>query len=158
VAEHEVPASTGSTRALGVDLGERRIGLAVSDPSGTLASPLRVLLRSGDLDRDHRAIADAAREVGAGHVVVGLPRSLSGGPGRAERAVATEVAALTRAVDVGTEVHTYDERFTTVIAERGLMQANPRGGAQRRRTRIDAAAAAVMLQSWLDARAASGRS
>ena len=67
---------------LGVDLGSRRIGLALSDPSGTLASPLSVLERSGDRVRDHRAIVEAARENEAHTIVVGLPRSMSGAKGR----------------------------------------------------------------------------
>jgi putative Holliday junction resolvase len=136
---------------LGVDLGSRRIGLATSDRSGVLASPLRVLTRTGDPDADHRAIVDAAREVEAERIVIGLPRSLSGADGPAARAVRVEVAAIQAIAGSNLPVDTYDERFTTVVAERGLMEANARARAPERRAKIDAAAAAVMLQSWLDA-------
>ncbi len=138
-------------RVLGVDLGSRRIGLAASDASGTLASPLRLLERSGDPARDHRAIVEAAHDVEAVRIVVGMPRSLSGKDGPAARGVRAEVAAIQAIAGPELPVDTYDERFTTVMAERGLMEANARSRAPERRAKIDAAAAAVMLQSWLDA-------
>jgi putative Holliday junction resolvase len=142
-------------RVLGVDLGERRIGLAVTDPSGVLASPHATVERASDRADDHRAIVAAALGVGATCIVVGLPRALSGAVGVAARAVLDEVAALTEvARAVGIEVDTYDERFSTMIAQRKLRDANPRRSQRRRaaRERIDASAAAVILQSWLDAR------
>ena len=88
---------------LGVDLGERRIGLAVTDPSGVLASPHDTLERAvGRVDDDHRAIVAAAADVGATRIVVGLPRSLSGKLGPAARSVLDEVdgasAEVARAV------------------------------------------------------------
>ena len=143
------------TRVLGVDLGERRIGLALTDPSGVLASPHATLTRAAEPADDHRAIVDVAVEVGAQQIVVGLPRSLSGELGRAARSVLDEVAALgelARAADI--EVDTYDERFTTMIAQQQLRDATPRRSKRRRAQResIDASAAAVILQSWLDAR------
>jgi putative Holliday junction resolvase len=135
-------------RVLGVDLGERRIGLALSDPLGLTAAPLRVVERAGDRAADHAAIAAAAAEAGAERIVVGLPLSLSGRAGPAARAAASEMAELARAVSVPVEA--YDERFTTAAAERARAAGGVRGPA--RRQRIDAAAAAVMLQSWLDSR------
>jgi len=143
------------SRVLGVDLGSRRIGLAASDPSGVLASPHSTLERAASLADDHRAIVGVARELGAARIVVGLPRSLDGGMGPAARSALDEIEALSelaRAEDV--EVDTYDERFTTMIAQRNLRDANPRRGKRRaaQRDDIDAAAAAVILQSWLDAR------
>ena len=138
------------TRALGVDLGSRRIGLATSDPSGVLASPLRVLLRAGDVADDHAAIVAAALEIEAGTIVVGLPISLDGRRGPAARSVLAEVDALRElARPSGVEVDTYDERFSTVTAEQGLRDAKVKGS--KRRARIDAAAATVILQSWLEA-------
>jgi len=138
------------TRALGVDLGSRRIGLATSDPSGVLASPLRVLLRAGDVADDHAAIVAAALEIEAGTIVVGLPISLDGRRGPAARSVLAEVDALRElARPSGLEVDTYDERFSTVTAEQGLRDAKVKGS--KRRARIDAAAATVILQSWLEA-------
>ena len=143
------------SRVLGVDLGSRRIGLAHSDPSGVLASPRATLARSASLDDDHRAILDAARDVGAVRIVVGLPRSLDGRLGPAARAALDEIEALRALARAeGVEVDTYDERFTTMIATRNLRDVNPRRGKRRAAQRgdIDASAAAVILQSWLDAR------
>ncbi len=137
------------SRVLGVDLGSRRIGLAASDPSGVLASPLRVLTRAGDTADDHAAIVAAAGELGADRIVVGLPISLDGRRGPAARAVLAEVEALRAAArPVGIEVDTYDERFSTVTAEQGLRDAGARRS--KRRATIDAAAATVILQSWLE--------
>ena len=141
-------------RVLGVDLGERRIGLAVTDPSGVLASPHDTLERAGEHADDHHAIVAAATEVGAARIVIGLPRSLSGALGPAARSVLDEVAAITELARAsGIEVDTYDERFSTMIAQRNLRDATPRRSKRQRaqRERIDASAAAVILQSWLDA-------
>jgi putative Holliday junction resolvase len=141
-----VTEATG-TRALGVDLGERRIGLALSDPSRTVASPHEVLRRSGDPAVDRRAIIDAARDLGANVIVVGLPLSLSGRTGPAAKAALAEVEAL-RAVAGPIEVVVQDERLTTVTAERALGEARMRRDA--RRNVVDKVAAAVMLQAWLE--------
>ena len=138
----------GATRrVLGVDLGERRIGLALSDPSRTIAAPLEVLARSNDRDQDRRAIAGIARAHGATLVVVGLPRSLSGREGPAAVAARAEAAALAAvAPDLAVVLH--DERLTTVEAQRSLDVAGVRRA--RGRAVIDKIAAAVMLQSFLD--------
>jgi putative Holliday junction resolvase len=135
-------------RVIGVDLGARRIGLACCDVTETLASPLAVLERSGDRARDHRAIVDAARNAGSEQIVVGLPLSLDGSEGPAASAVLDEVEELRDSVQGVMAVVVHDERLTTVSAERALAAAGVRGAARRRL--IDAAAAAVMLQSWLD--------
>jgi putative Holliday junction resolvase len=134
---------------LGVDLGSRRIGLAVSDPGGRLASPLAVIERSGDPASDRHTILARAREAGASRIVVGLPLSLSGDVGPAAGAVLEEVEALRSEASPTITVETHDERFTTVIAERGLQAAGTRRG--DRRQAVDSAAAAVMLQSYLEA-------
>ncbi len=147
------PDPGASGRVLGVDLGERRIGLALSDPSRVLASPHDTLERSVTRADDHRAIVAAATEVGATCIVIGLPRSLSGDLGPAARAVLDEVAAIAGvARAAGIEVDTYDERFSTMIAQRNLRDATPRRNKRQRaqRERIDASAAAVILQSWLE--------
>jgi putative pre-16S rRNA nuclease len=147
-------------RVLGVDLGARRIGLAATDPGWILASPHATIERADDPAVDHRAIVGAATELGADRIVVGLPRSLSGAEGPAARAVLAEVSAIgDLARPLGIEVETYDERFTTMIAQQGLRAANVRRGARRRaqREQVDAAAAAVILQSWLDAQHAQER-
>jgi putative Holliday junction resolvase len=145
----------GPARILGVDLGSRRIGLAASDPSGVLASPHATLVRAATVADDHRAILAAARQLGAGTIVVGLPRSLDGRIGPAARSALDEIEALGAVARAeGVEVDTYDERFTTMIAQHNLRDANPRRGKRRRAQRddVDASAAAVILQSWLDAR------
>ncbi len=138
-------------RALGVDLGSKRIGIAVSDRSGTIASPLTVLQRSGSSRRDHQAIAALVAEEEAELVVVGLPLNMNGTIGPAAKAAVTEADAL--ATVVGVPVITFDERRTTVTADRALMEANI--GARDRRKYVDKVAAAVMLQTWLDSRAAN---
>ena len=136
---------------IGVDFGSRRIGLACSDPTGTIATPLRVLDRAVDhRAADHRAIVDVARENEADRIIVGLPLSLSGDEGPAARAVLSEVEELRNVAGTALPVDVHDERFTTVTAERTLVQAHacaerPDGGVR------DAVAAAVMLQSYLEA-------
>ena len=142
-----VVIATTATRALGVDLGERRIGLALSDPSRTVASPFEVLRRSGDLVTDRQAIVEVARAEGASVIVVGLPLSLSGRTGPAARAAMQEADAL-RAIAGEIEVVLHDERLTTITAERALTEARMKRDARRRV--VDKVAAAVMLQSWLD--------
>jgi putative Holliday junction resolvase len=137
------------TRILGVDLGSRRIGLALSDPLGITASPLRVLERAAVRDADHRAIVDVAREVDARCIVVGLPRALSGKLGPAERATLVEVDELEAVAGPDLPVETYDERFTTVIAQRSLIDAKMRR--KDRKQVVDKVAAAVMLQGYLEA-------
>jgi len=135
-------------RVVGIDLGTRRIGVAVSDATGTLASPYSILLRSGDRVADHRAVADMVATLEAERVVVGLPLSLSGEAGAAAEAALAEVEELAATLPV--PVETYDERLTTVTADRALAAAGIKG--RDRRKVIDAAAAAVMLQAWLDGR------
>lgn len=133
-------------RVLGIDLGSKRIGVAVSDRSGIIASPLCVVQRSGSRRRDHDEIARLVVEEECERVVVGLPLSLDGSLGRAAKAAIDEVASLATVVNV--PVETYDERLTTVSAEMALMEAKMRADARRRV--VDKVAAAVMLQSWID--------
>jgi putative Holliday junction resolvase len=135
-------------RALGIDLGSKRIGVAVSDLSATVANPLTTVHRSSSRRHDHAAIADLVRTEEAELVVVGLPLSLDGGRGPAARAAEKEAKQLSSVVGVPVEM--YDERFTTVTAERGLLDAGLDG--RRRRQVVDKVAAAVMLQAWLDRR------
>ncbi|HEY8544312.1 MAG TPA: Holliday junction resolvase RuvX [Acidimicrobiales bacterium] len=132
-------------RALGLDLGEKRIGVALS--SGSLATPYEVVHRSGSRERDHAAIARLAEEAGAELIVVGLPLSLDGTKGPAARTVEAEAEELR--VQVGLPVELWDERLSTVEATRRLGGAGVRG--RKRRHVIDQVAATVILQSWLDA-------
>jgi putative pre-16S rRNA nuclease len=135
-------------RVLALDLGSKRIGVAVSDGSGTIATPLVVVTRSGDRALDHRRIAALVAEQEAERVVVGLPLSLDGRRGPAADAAQTEVELLAAALPV--PVETFDERLTTVTAERVLVEAGLR--AEARRKVVDKVAAAVILQAWLDRR------
>lgn len=134
-------------RALGIDLGAKRIGVAVCDGAGTVATPLCTVGRCGDRRREHAEIAELVAEWQAEALVVGLPISLDGTHGPAAAAAAAEIRRLRSAVDVA--VVAYDERLTTVSAERSLMHQSLKGSAKRKV--IDSLAAAVMLQSWLDA-------
>ena len=133
-------------RALGLDLGTRRIGVAISDDNGTIASPIETLQRSKDHAADHRAVAALVEEWSAGVVVVGLPLSLDGTNGPAATSALAEVEELRAALTVPVETH--DERFTTVTADHQLREQGVRG--KRRTAVIDQAAAAVLLQSWLE--------
>lgn len=135
-------------RALGVDLGSKRIGVAVSDPTGTLASPHEVVARSGDRRADHRRLVALAEELGVERIVVGLPLSLDGSVGPAAQGVLDEVDDL--AATTHLPIETYDERLTTVTAERSLREQGMKG--RDRRKVVDKAAAAVLLQAWLDGR------
>ncbi|MBA2283502.1 MAG: Holliday junction resolvase RuvX [Acidimicrobiia bacterium] len=134
------------TRALALDLGTRRIGVAVSDAGGVLATPRTTVMRSRDRTRDHATIAALVAEEEAAVVVVGLPLSLDGGIGPAAAATLEEVEQLAAVLPV--PVVTHDERFTTVTAHDQLRAAGLDG--RRRAAVVDQQAAAVLLQSWLD--------
>ena len=134
-------------RALGLDLGSKRIGVSVSDSDGTLATPIETLQRQGSRAVDHKAIAELVREWEAEIVVVGLPLSLDGTKGPAAEEAESEITALGDTLTV--PVVPYDERLTTVTAERSLMEQGITGPARRRV--VDQVAAAVILQAWLDA-------
>ncbi|HEY0520423.1 MAG TPA: Holliday junction resolvase RuvX [Ilumatobacteraceae bacterium] len=134
-------------RALGIDLGSKRIGVAIGDRTGTIASPLQVLQRSGSVRRDHQAIAAIVVEEEVDIVVVGLPLNMNGSSGPAAKAAIDEAAALATVVAV--PVVTFDERRTTVTADQAMMEFKMRAEARRRI--VDKIAAAVMLQNWLDA-------
>ncbi len=133
-------------RALGLDFGSKRIGVAISDSDGRVATPIDTVHRSGDRQREHREIAALVIEWEAEVVVAGLPLSLDGSHGPAAKGVLKEVAQLGATLRV--PVETYDERLTTVTADRSLMEQNL--GAAERRKVVDRVAAAVMLQAWLD--------
>lgn len=136
-------------RALGIDLGRKRIGVAVSDRSGTIATPLTVIARGRSQRDDHSVIAALVREEEAEMVVVGLPLNMDGTEGASARSARIEVERM--ATVVGVPVVLHDERRTTVQADRVLMDRNV--GARDRRAEVDKVAAAFILQSWLDARA-----
>jgi putative Holliday junction resolvase len=135
-------------RVLAVDPGTVRVGLALSDESATLATPLRTLQAGPALATQ---IAGAAREAGAERIVVGLPRRLDGSEGdeaAAARRLARELGELS-----GIDVELWDERFTSRMAEAALVASRPARGRRagaRRREATDRVAAAILLQSYLD--------
>lgn len=145
----ELPrGSARQVRALGIDLGSKRIGIAVSDSDGTVATPIETVARSGDMHRDHRKIAELADEWEAEILVVGLPLSLDGREGPAAVQVRAEAAKL--ADSSSRPVELYDERLTTVTAEQRLREQGL--DARARRRVVDQVAAAILLQAWLDSR------
>lgn len=136
-------------RLIGLDVGEARIGVAVSDPTGTLASAREVLARRPEA-LALQAIARLVEEEEAGAIIVGLPRSLSCEL-HGQAALVQEFAdKLRQAVQVPVEF--WDERLSTVAAEREMRAAGTKR--DRRKAMIDAVAAAIILQSYLDARRA----
>jgi len=141
-------------RAVGIDLGARRIGIAVTDSAGTLATPRGTVVRTGDTERDRRALVDLVVEEEATVVVVGHPLSLDGTRGPAARAAEEEAASLAVLLephDVAVEL--FDERLTTVSAHQALRAGGTKGRNQR--AVVDQTAAAVMLMAWLNGRRAS---
>jgi putative Holliday junction resolvase len=124
-----------------------RIGVAVSDSNGRVATPVEVLVRSNDRQSDHRALADMAAEWEVDLVVVGVPYSLDGTIGPTAERMLAEIEELGDTLTV--PVDTYDERLSTVTAERTLMEQNLDG--RKRRKVVDMVAASVILQGWLDA-------
>ncbi len=139
--------SGAGVRALGIDPGTKRIGIALSDSGGVVASPFAVLQRSRSRRHDLDEIAKLVSREEADVVVVGLPLSMSGEVGRAAKAAIELADQLATLVNVPVELH--DERLTTVAADRSMLEAGLK--APERRKVVDKVAAALMLQSWLDA-------
>jgi putative Holliday junction resolvase len=133
-------------RVLGVDLGSKRIGIATSDRSGTIASPLAVLQRGASQRVDHDAISKLVIEEEAVAIVIGLPLNMDGSEGSAAKSARMEAERMATVVNVPIYIH--DERRSTVEGDRVLMERGV--NAQDRRKVIDKVAAAVILQSWLD--------
>jgi putative Holliday junction resolvase len=135
-------------RVLGIDFGERRIGLALSDPSGTLASPLPTLKRRAGKRPPLAALEEIIREKGVEAIVFGLPLTLEGSDSdwtRAVRKVARSLGERT-----GLPVHFVDERLTSVRAERAVRSLGLPKKKREEKERVDAAAAVLILQAWLD--------
>jgi len=134
-------------RILSLDYGERRIGVAISDPTGTTGQPLTVIDKR-DPRSDIKKISDLVNEYGVGEVVVGLPISLAGEIGPQARTVLAFVKELEEKLKV--PVKTWDERLTTSVAERVLKESDIKR--KRRKEVVDKVAAAIILQSYLDSR------
>lgn len=133
---------------MGIDFGERRIGVAMSDPTGTLASPLETLQRRAGKRMPLRALEEIARAHEVERLVVGLPIDLQGEEGEWCREVRASGDELGRRL--GLPVAYVDERFTSVQAERAVRGAGLPRGEREDKGRVDRAAAALILQRWLD--------
>ena len=141
-------------RILGVDYGEKRVGLAVSDPLGMFAQPLEAVEVAGDLSKAAERVGEVAREYDAAEIVLGLPRNMNDtlGP-KAEEALAFREILIEK---TGLPVITWDERLSTRQAERHLRQTG--WSRRRRKKRVDMVAAQIILQGYLDFRAKGGTS
>ena len=133
-------------RSLALDVGEKGIGLAISDAGGLLAHPRGALVRKGE-EKDIEAILEMIKAEQVERVVVGLPRSLNGSLGPQARTILAFVEALRGRLPVPVEV--WDEKLSTAEAERLLLEAGHRRPSKKS---LDAAAAAVILQGYLDQR------
>ena len=131
-------------RYLGLDIGDRWIGVALSDPLGKLASPLTIIKRSEDL-ADLEAIVRIINQHDVKRVIVGLPRSMDGSLGRQAEKVEAFTQQLCRKTEVPVEFR--DERLTTVSARRLMRASQTKKGKKKR---DDAIAAALILQGFLD--------
>lgn len=132
-------------RVLAVDLGSSRVGVALSDPTGTIAQPLEVILRRGRAGVIGR-IAGLVDQHQVDRIVVGLPLRMDGTEGAEAAAARVFAARLAEAVAVPVEMH--DERLSTAEAERAMLEGD--ASRARRRARRDAVAAALILQSYLE--------
>jgi len=136
---------TRFVRVLALDIGERRVGVAVSDPTGRVATPVRVV--DAALLRDARAVADLVEEYDAGCVLIGLPLSLDGEEGPQARRIRAIGTRLAQGLRVSVEYA--DERMSSVQARRRLSEGGV--SARGQRGRVDMLAAAIFLQGYLDA-------
>ena len=141
-------------RVLGIDFGERRIGLAVSDPTGTLATPMPTLKRRAGKRPPLAALLEIIQEKDVGTIVFGLPLTLAGDDSDWTRAVREVGAALSKRS--GLPVHFVDERFTSVRAERAIRSIGLPKKKREEKERVDAAAAILILQGWLDQQSRKG--
>jgi putative Holliday junction resolvase len=134
-------------RSLGLDVGDRRIGIALSDALGLLASPLTVLERKNEVF-DIETILQIVKEKQVEQIIVGLPRSMNGTIGPQAEKVQAFTQKLTELSPVSVEYR--DERLTTVAAKRMLQEANTKKSRKFKKIEYDAAAAAIILQSYLN--------
>ena len=134
---------------MGLDVGSKTIGVAISDELGIAANPVATVSRRGTA-ADATTIASLAADREVGDVVVGWPLELSGAVGPRARRVQVFIDALRAALPDRVGLHTWDERFSTVAVERVLLDADL--SRRRRRQVVDRQAAAYILQGWLDAR------
>ena len=134
-------------RIMGLDFGAKSIGIAISDEAGLVASP-RDTLRRSNLEKDVAWLTELARREGVEEILVGMPLSLDGSEGPQAQKVMQFIKTLT--LHSGLHVRPWDERLTTVAAERALIEGNV--SRARRKKVVDQVAAALMLQGYLDYR------
>ena len=136
-------------RVLGLDVGSKTIGVALTDELGIAAHPLLVIARKGT-DSDVSTIQTLVAEHDIGDIVIGMPFELSGKVGHRAKRVQEFAKALQAKLGDAVKLHEQDERFTTAEAERVLLDADL--SRQKRKQVIDQQAAALILQAWLDAK------
>jgi len=138
-------------RVLGIDLGERRVGVAVSDPTGSIAQPLPTLRRRSGKRMPLSTLQNLAEQYEVQEIVMGLPLAPSGGDTEWTRTVRETASKLKERS--GLPVHLVDERFTSKAAEHAVRHIGLPKKKREEKGRVDAAAAVLILQSWIDARA-----
>ena len=141
-------------RVLGIDIGSKKVGIAISNQEMTVATPLSVLHRTAQMRKDHEAIKDIAEEWEVELLVVGLPRSLDGSLGPAAQNILEETKLLEE--NTGIPVDTYDERFTTTTAKQVLRDQGV--SEKEQKAIVDQVAASIILQAWLDHRVGTASS
>ena len=134
-------------RIAGLDIGDVRIGIALSDERAILASSVESYTCAGDLDKDAKNIAQKVASLNAGHIVMGLPTNMNGTEGPAAQKIRAFAQALAAHTDLG--ISFFDERLTTAQAQRTLIAGNV--SRKKRRQVIDKLAAQIILQNYLDA-------
>ncbi len=150
-------------RAVGVDFGSKRIGIAICDAAGMVATPHETIKRIGDEKAEHGRIVEIVDAIEATAVIVGLPIDLEGDRGQAARTVEAETRRLTKKLRrpdrPAVAVHHQDERLSTVSADRSLaamgLAGRSKTKAAKRKERVDQLAAATILQTWLDGQPSS---
>ncbi len=132
-------------RIMALDVGEKRVGVAVSDPLGITAQPLSVLKRE-DFEKLMQTLRELIDEFGVGKMVVGVPYNMRGEKGRSAGKIMEFIELMKKNIDI--EVDLMDERFSTAFSERAMLEADARR--KKRKENIDKVAAAVILQGYLD--------
>lgn len=135
-------------RKMGIDLGTKTIGIAISDEMGWTAQGIETIKRAGSLKKDFHRLEQLIKEYGVSEIIVGLPKNMNGSIG--ERGQASQEFAEKLKKRFGLPVHLWDERLTTVAAERMLISADV--SRKKRKNVIDKLAAVMILQSFLDSK------
>lgn len=135
------------TRIMGIDIGEKRVGVALSDPLGLTAQPHAVIEYTGP-ENLIRQLLDIAAEYEVGKIIAGVPYGLDGQKGESAEKILAFIRRLEENTDI--EIETADERFSTAFSQKAMIEAD--ASRKKRRRNIDKVAAAVILQGYLDSR------